>query len=500
MGIPTTSTIAFGNADKYLRQSVYDAYLNDDWRVNPQLTLNVGVRWEYGSPVTETENRLVNLDVATGFSKVAPVVASDPVGPLTLQSYPASLMLPDRNGVEPKIGLSWRPIPGSSMVIGAGYGINYDTSVYQGIAIQMAQQAPLSTSSTVQNSPTCPLTLANGFNPCSASTPQTFGVDPNYRVGYVQTWNLTVRRDLPGSLQMLASYLGNKGTHGAQQFLPNTFPAGGVNPCPSCPLGFQYLTSGGNSTRDAGQFQLRRRLHSGFTASVLYTFSKSIDDATSLGGPVAATQSSGASGLGAPVAATQSSVALVQDWLNLSGQRGLSTFDQRHLLNATVQYTTGMGMGGGTLMSGWKGRVYKEWTFLTQISAGSGLPQSPAVSSLPVAGYFIVRPNVTGAPLYAAPPGLHLNPAAYAAPLAGEWGNARRDGITGPNQFSLDTAMLRTFRLNPRFNLDVQVAATNALNHVTYTSWHTDINSTLFGLPASVNGMRTLQTTLYLRF
>ena len=142
MGIPDTSAISFGNADKYLRQSVYDAYVTDDWRVNPQLTINAGVRWEYGAPVTELKDRLVNLDVASGFSAVAPVLARNPTGPLTGQTYPTSLMLPDRSGVEPRIGLSWRPIPASSMVIGAGYGINYDTSVYQGIAIQMAQQAP----------------------------------------------------------------------------------------------------------------------------------------------------------------------------------------------------------------------------------------------------------------------------------------------------------------------------------------------------------------------
>ena len=386
----------------------------------------------------------------------------------------------------PQIGLSWRPIPGSSMVISAGYGINHDTSVYQTIAIQMAQQAPLSKSLTAQNSPACPLTLANGFNTCSETTAQTFGVDPNYRVGYVQTWNLKVQRDLPGSLQMLATYLGNKGTRGAQQFLPNTYPVGSVDPCPSCPQGFEYLTSNGNSTREAGQFQLRRRLHSGFTASVLYTFSKSIDDDTSLGGQGAA---------------TQSSVVQAQDWLNLRAERGLSTFDQRHLVSALVQYTTGMGMAGGTLMSGWKGRAYKEWTIQTQITAGSGLPQSPINSTTVVAGHSaFARPNVTGAPLYVAPPGLHLNPAAYTIPPVGQWGNARRDAITGPNQFSLNASMVRTFRLNPRFNMDIRFDATNVLNHVTYSGWFTNINSPQFGLPTGPNGMRTLQTSLQLRF
>jgi hypothetical protein len=486
IGVPDASALAFGNADKYLRQSVYDAYLADDWRVNPQLTINAGVRWEYGAPVTELKGRLVNLDVATGFSAIAPVLANDPKGKLTGQSYPDSLMRPDRGGIEPKIGLSWRPIPGSSMVIGAGYGINYDTSVYQGIAIQMAQQAPLSKSLTVQNSAACPLTLANGFNPCSESTAQTFGVDPNYRVGYVHTWSLKVQRDLPGSLQMVVTYLGIKGTHGVQKFLPNTNAPGAVNPCPDCPSGFEYLTSSGNSTRQSGQIQLRRRLRSGFTASVLYTYSKSMDDDSALGGEGAATD----------VTATTA-----QDWRNLRAERGLSTFDQRHLLKAAVQYTTGMGMGGGALMSGWRGRLYKEWTVQTQITAGSGLPQTPSVPSVVVAGYpGTVRPDITGASLYDAPAGLFLNPAAFAQPQPGQWGNARRDSIIGPSQFSLDASMTRTFRLKADVNLDLQIAATNALNHVTYSNWISNIDSTQFGLPTGPNTMRSVQTALRLRF
>jgi trimeric autotransporter adhesin len=328
-------------------------------------------------------------------------------------------------------------------------------------------------------------------------------VDPNYRVGYAQTWNVKMQRDLPGSLQALVTYLGIKGTRGGQLFLPNTNPAGALNPCPSCPVGFEYLTSNGNSTRESGQIQLRRRLHSGFAAALLYTYSKSIDDDSALGGQGAVTQSTTTSQQGT---VTQTVVAaapptIAQDWRNLRGERGLSTFDQRHLVNVVVQYTTGMGMAGGTLLTGWRGRLYKEWTVQTQISAGSGLPETPIDSSLTVAGYSaFVRPNVTGAPLYAAPAGLFLNPAAYAAPAAGQWGNARRGGITGPNQFSLNAAMVRTFRLDAKVNLDMQIAATNAFNHVSYTSWIPNINSTQFGLPAAANPMRSVQTSLRLRF
>ncbi len=486
IGTPDASAISFGNADKYLRQTVYDAYLTDDWRVNPTLTINAGLRYEYGGPVTEIEDRLVNLDVAPGFTAVAPVLASAPKGSLTGMSYPDSLARADRSGIEPRVGLSWRPIPGSSTVVSAGYGVTYDTSVYTGIALNMAQQAPLAKSFNVQNGPGCQLTLVTGFNGCGTSTSQTFGVDPNFRVGYLQTWNLKVQRDLPYSLQAMVMYLGNKGSHGVQLFLPNTNPVGATVICTTCPSGFEYLRSGGNSTRESAQFQLRRRLKSGFTASVLYTYSKSIDDDSALGGQGAA---------------TLRSATLAQDWRSLQAERGLSTFDQRHLVNIQFQYTTGMGKGGGSLLSGWRGRVYKEWTFQTQIDAGSGLPLTPLQGAVLVAGYSaFVRPNVTGAPIYTGSNGRFLNPAAYAAPASGQWGNARRDSITGPGQLTMNSAMVRTFRLSKKVNLDAQIAASNPLNHVTFSNWYTNVNSTQFGLPSAANTMRNVQTSLRLRF
>jgi len=508
LGVPDASSIAFGNADKYFRESVYDAYVTDDWRVNPQLTINSGMRWEYGAPITELFGRLVNLDIAPGFSALAPVLANDPVGPLTGQRYPTSLLRPDKHGLEPRVGIAWRPISGSSMVVRAGYGIYYDTSVYQAIALQMAQQAPLSKSLSVQNSPACPLTLANGFKTCSSITPDTFAVDPNFRVGYAQNWQLAVQRDLPGSLQLTATYLGTKGTRGVQEFLPNTFPLGAANPCPSCPAGFAFLTSNGNSTREAGQVQLRRRLHNGVTATVQYTFSKSIDDDSALGGqgPSAATQNTQQNpfnfGAAQSAATSRPVMAIAQNWLNLRAERGLSTFDQRHLLNLQVQYTTGMGLGGGTLLSGWKGALFKGWTVLTQIAAGSGLPETPVyLATVPGTGVTgTIRPDVTGAPLHAAPPGLFLNPAAYAPPLTGQWGNAGRDSIIGPAQFTWNGSLGRTFLQDHRYTLDLRIDSTNVFNHVTFAAWNTTINSAQFGLPTVANAMRRVHTTLNMRF
>ncbi len=257
---------------------------------------------------------------------------------------------------------------------------------------------------------------------------------------------------------MTATYLGIKGTREQQEFLPNTFPMGQPNPCPKCPSGYAYLTSNGNSTRESGQLQLRRRLHNGLTASLAYTYSKSIDDAALGGAPTTLNGK------------TAQSAVIAQNWLDLSGERGLSTFDQRHLLSVTTQYSTGMGKAGGTLLTGWKGALYKEWTFTTAITLGSGLPENP-IYVVPVQGTGIsgtIRPEYTGAPLYSTPAGFFLNPAAYIAPLPGQWGDAGRDSITGPSQFSLNASMAaHTFCLNDRFSTRTfDSTRPNALNHV----------------------------------
>jgi len=109
---------------------------------------------------------------------------------------------------------------------------------------------------------------------------------------------------------------------------------------PGVPFGLCLYDSNGNSTREAGLVQLRRRLHNGITASLLYTFAKAIDDAA-LGGR----------GQGGQV--------IAQNWLNLAAERGRSNFDQRHQATAQVQYTTGIGVRGGTLLRGGRERLSK---------------------------------------------------------------------------------------------------------------------------------------------
>lgn len=502
LGIPDTSALADGNPRKYFRTSVYDAYINDDFRMLSNLSISAGLRWDYGAPMTELFGHMVNLDIAPGFRAAAPMLASAPVGPITGAKYPSSLVRPDFSGWEPRIGIAWRPFPLSTLVIRAGYGIYDDTSVYLSSAEQMAEQAPLAKSISVANSPTCPLSLAKGFRNCAGTTEDTYAINPNFDVGYAQNWQLSVQTNLPGAFVLSLTYLGIKGTHGVQVFLPNTYPPGETNPFPHRPVGFVYRTSGGNSTRQAGEVQLLRRLRGGVTASLDYTWSKALDDDSALGGTGHTIAQAAVGPVDDSSSTSSQPASIAQNWLDLKAERGLSNFDQRNLLKASFQYTTGTGLGGAGFFSGWRGRLLKNWTVMTQITAGSGMPETPIVlTAVPGTGFSnIVRPNSTGAPVYTAADGHYLNAAAFTPPPAGEWGTARRNSITGPAEFNLNSALMRTFQIRTHCSLDVRVEANNTLNHATWTSWNTTVNSPLFGLPAAANSMRSLQFVTRLRF
>ena len=478
LGIPDTSQIAFGNADKYFRSNAYDAFFTDDWRVSSTFTLNAGLRWEYNSPVIEERGRLVNLDLGPGFSNPNPVVANNPIGPVSGLHYPDSLVHPDKRAIQPRVSFAWHPFFGTSTIFRGAYGVYYDTSVYQTIANQMMQQSPLSKSLSVQNSAADPLTLANGFNASPSITTNTFALDPNFRPGYSQNWQFSVQQNVTASMVLTATYLGVKGTHAVQAFLPNTYPAGVANPCAACLAGYTYLTSNGNSTREAGSLSVRRRFHGGFSTSFLYTYSKAIDDAA----------------LGRRA---QGTGVIAQDWLHLNEERGLSPFDQRHNLAINMQYSTGVGVHGGTLLGGWRGAIIKGWTIVSQITLGTGLPENPiypvAVGTTGSSGSD--RPEYNGLPVYQTTNGAHFNLNAFTAPPAGFWGNAGRNSLTGPSQFAMSASMARSFE-----KFDLRFDSTNPINHVSYPSWNNSIINSQFGLPSLANAMRSISATLRWRF
>jgi hypothetical protein len=242
--------------------------------------------------------------------------------------------------------------------------------------------------------------------------------------------------------------------------------------------------------RNAGQIQLRRRLRNGLTASAQYTLAKATDNAAAFLRAGDGLQTTAAAGF------------IAQDWRDLDADRGPSAFDQRHQLVAQLQFTTGMGIGGGALLDGLRGSLFKGWTVTGQLNTGSGLPQTPIyLTTVPGTGVTgTVRADLTAESIDDRPSGYYANPAAYTRPEAGQWGQAGRNSIRGPAQFSLNGGLSRAFLLNNRLTLDWRLDATNLLNRVTYTSINTIVGSPQFGLPVQANTMRRLQASMRLRF
>jgi hypothetical protein len=278
LGLPQLTSVQFGNNNYHFRGDSWDLFVQDEWRLRGNLTLNLGVRYEYFSPFSEENNRIVNLDLPEAFTSPPVPVEVGQKGPYN-GSFPTTLVRPDRNNFAPRLGLAWKPL--RNTVVRAGYGINYNTSAYQSIVQNMAFQPPFSTTATNTQSPTTPLTLQNGFPAVApGSITNNFGVDPNYRLGYVQIWNLDIQQQIRPTLIMNLDYTGTKGTRLDILEAPNRTATGvlfpGVQP-------FYWEDSVGDSTANALSVRVRKRLQAGISIGGRYTFSKSMDNASTIG-------------------------------------------------------------------------------------------------------------------------------------------------------------------------------------------------------------------------
>src|SRR3984957_8759203 len=216
LGLPQQTSEQFGQ-NNHFRGNFWDVYAQDEWKMRGNLTLNLGVRYEYVSPLTEINNRIVNLDLSPGVLVENPALtaAGTPIrsgqpGPYS-GPLPASLVRPDRNNFAPRVGFAWKPF--SKTVVRGGYGINYNTGAYQGVAQQLAFQPPFSTTATnVQATfPSPPnLTLQNGF-PAPTGITNDYAVNPNYRLGYVQIRNLDIQQQIRPTILLNIDYTGTKG-------------------------------------------------------------------------------------------------------------------------------------------------------------------------------------------------------------------------------------------------------------------------------------------------
>ncbi len=478
LGLPQQSSVRFGSADAYMRQSQYAAFFQDEWRVRPNLTFNLGLRYEDWEPFTEKYGRLANLLLSPSRDSVTLVTGNRVIGP-------------DRNNVSPRLAMSWRPWKKSRTVVRAGYSLCYDGSVYSRIPNRLGWQPPFAESSQFNTTASAPLTIRNAFAGRPGVTIRnTFAVNPEYAAPHAQTWNFAVQHQFKHGLVVETGYLGTRGAGLLIQRLPNRAAPGSATtseerrPIANA-LGFTWDSPEGSSSFHAGQVRVTRRMSRGLAVNALYTWSKSLDNASTIGG---------------------SGNIVVQDDNNLAAERGRSAFDRRHTLTFNQTLFSPFGERGYFLkQKNTVSNVLRDWTITTSITANSGSAFTARVlgTAADAGGTGATgsaRADATGAPLYTGAG--YFNTAAFAVPLAGRFGSAGRNTIDGPGNFMLNASLGRSFNFggDPRRGFELRLSADNALNRVNITGIGTVVNSANYGLASQAGEMRSVQMNLRFRF
>ena len=230
-------------------------------------------------------------------------------------------------------------------MVRAGYGINYNLAQYGAVIQNFAFQPPFAeTATNVATTSICYI-LSNAFPSLApGAVTNNFAIDPHYRLGYVQVWNVDVQRDLVGGVLMNVDYNGSKGTRLDTE---RALLISGLQP-------FTYESSAGNSVFHAGSIRFRKRMAKGLGLSATYIYSKSIDDASSIGG---------------------GGVVVAQNPFDISADRGLSSFDQRHKFTGNWIYDLPFGENRRFLQKGLISHILSAgWQYSGDFTVASGLP------------------------------------------------------------------------------------------------------------------------------
>ena len=523
----------YGGAITGRRWKIYRPFVEDDWRVTPSLTLNLGLAWDMTTPITEEHNRMADYIPST-----------------------QQLLIAGQNGVsrsaginmfwgayEPRVGLTWKVLGSDKTVLRLGFGIYHDSSWNQG-AQGLWQNPPnlgesdhfpatfsagcaFATSycatlpgSTVEDPPTA----SGGF--LALPTPQnvasyvgTFNYEPrNIQPGRVHQYNANVERELPGNVLLTAGYAGSTGGHllviGNDL---NTNSPSGCGTIPGYTLGclsggapyiYPYVPPNFNAILllgDVGKttynsFQVKAETKTpkyGLYALVAYTYSHTYDNGLS-------------DGLGSELSAPYFPLP---NWQNLDW-----SLSQIHLANSftgSVIYDLPFGTGRA-FGSGWKpvtNTFLGDWqaTLIERVSSGFPVPLIDSDNTSGVAfntggdSFNYNRPNrVANCNPYAANHGQYywIKQACFVGAPTGELGNASRVPVVGPDFVNTDFSVIKQFALPWReTGLNFRAEFFNLFNHPQYGMPIGDINATGFGaVNSTVNNPRLVQLALKLSF
>jgi carboxypeptidase family protein len=508
------------------RWKLFRPFIEDDWRISKNLTLNLGVAWAFVTPVTEAANRQANFNPANGQFLIAGHGASDTAG-----------VLLDKTAVEPRLGFAWKPFGSPRTVIRGGYAIFHDSSWNQGgqglwqnppyyaesDAFAFGGACTFATAACATKYGLSPsaLSVSNGFPIFTAPPDPTaftgtlISQNLNFKQGRVQQFNVNVEHQLPGEVVLTVGYAGSRSSHILID--GNNLNVGSPAACGTiagyttgCGAGgasfgvpftqFPYSTI--SNSFDIGKahynsLQIKAETKSarhGIYALLGYTYARAYDNGFS-------------DGLGSNLGATYWPLPgnSKLDW-------GLSQININHNFTASMIYELPFGKGKrfGNSWNGAANAILGNWELTVIQKATSGFPVFVVDSfnqsgvNFQNNGNSLNRPNQT-----CNPQSSHhtlsqwFNTACFSAPVAGELGNASRTPVSGPDFVNTDFSVIKHFPL-PRegVRLDFRAECFNLFNHAQFAQPGADFNSpaTFAVVNSTVNNPRLIQFALKLGF
>lgn len=478
------------------RLQMYSGFVEDDWKLRPNLTLNLGLRYDFATPPYSANNNLANFDPAGSGS--LQLASGGSLGDRAL------VKINDKN-FAPRVGFAYSP--DKKTVVRGGYGIFYLELERFGSEDQLALNPPflVQSNGSIPSKSTQPLfLLQNGFpgswlNPADINYQLTHirTANPDSSTPYVQEWSLGVDRQLPAGMVLSVNYVGSKSTHldvlsDLNQYL------GGVKPYPN--FGYlEYQQAIGNGSYNALQASLKRRFANGLSVDIAYTWSKSIDDV-----PEELESNSGGS----------------QNGRDQNAWRGPSDFDIPQRLVASYVFELPFGKGKPWLSSGVASKVLGGWKTSGVYTFSSGRPFTVVSGSnystaIDPYGAATAVPNVIGTPQVlgnincwfyvstskacaaADPAGVN----AFAEQPLGQFGNAGRNILRGPHIGVFDFALMRDFAVSERTNLEARWEVFNLANTPIFGQPNNNLSSGAVGSITSLaSDPRIMQFALRLSF
>ena len=438
--VADSASVLEGEGIRGNRRTFWMSYAQDEFKATPNLTFNLGLRYEYYTVAHEILNRAAVVDIlgCGGFCpKGTPFYA------------------PNYNNWGPRIGVAWSPSAlGGKTVVRSGYGIFYGANQNDDFSDPLESAVPRY-GFTSSDFPNLSYPLDQFITPQNALyTPKA--IDRHRKDLYYENWNFLVQQQLPGKFQLQTGYVGGEGHHLFTRYTINRIdPVTGKRPLAQFSQ-FGLKTNDGNNNFNALQVSLERRFTSGFLWQTQYMWSHGIADSSIGSGESISFQN-------------QSCRAC---------DRSDTNIDVRHTMTSNAIYELPFGQGRRFLNDrGLASTIFGGWELSGVATASAGRPVnvtlSRKASQLPDGNTGSQRPDlVPGVSIYAANQTINnwFNPAAFAIPAKGTWGDLGRYVARGPGYYEFDTALQKRFAITERLSLKFRAEAFNLFNHPIYAN------------------------------